>query len=634
MKRKVVSIVLAIVMVLSLMTITTTTAAPNVGKTIYFEDFDGTTGNWGATNGSGTVFTLKSTDGVDEGYYAHIEAGESNTLFKPNVGLTSKKMVMEFDYRGDNIGSGAGKYIYLSENPSYGRIYLSKGGFLTMYSRESAAVDKTEAKAFQLEPNVWHHIKWEIEFETSKQSIYLDDEEKPFETAFVDGISDSPNVKYIVVRSDTNSGYMDLDNIRIYDPDGVETATPTPKPAFVPPTPSPTKDPNATPTPKPNMLKTLYSEDFEGATRMWASDPAVFSIKNTDGVSEGNYAHLEASEGSALYKQNLKSTPYGDNLIIEFDCRGNNYTTGSGKYIYLDENASMKGRIYLGNKGALIIANPQNRDNPVAFELEPDVWHHVKWELDFAQKKQRVYLDDETDPFEIDYDSTLFDKPAIKQMIVRIDKDAGYLDLDNIVVYNPEGKDPEPTPAPTPVPTKEPTLFPDTANTSYEKATNAIGALGIITGYEDGTFGPNKNITRAEFATIVARSFNLTEASTAETFSDVPADHWAKGYIGAAKNAGIINGFEDGTFKPNDNVTEEQAVKMIVAALGYTEEATAAGGYPNGYIRVANEKKMNTGLVISGKKDATRGRIAILMYNSLDIPVKGQTATIREMNTK
>ena len=73
---------------------------------------------------------------------------------------------------------------------------------------------------------------------------------------------------------------------------------------------------------------------------------------------------------------------------------------------------------------------------------------------------------------------------------------------------------------------------------------------------------------------------------------------------------------------------------MIVAALGYTEEATAAGGYPNGYIRVANEKKMNTGLVISGKKDATRGRIAILMYNSLDIPVKGQTATIREMNTK
>ena len=97
---------------------------------------------------------------------------------------------------------------------------------------------------------------------------------------------------------------------------------------------------------------------------------------------------------------------------------------------------------------------------------------------------------------------------------------------------------------------------------------NAISTLtnaGILDGYEDGTFRPNGNITRAEFATIAVRFFDLTYEGE-DLFPDI-SDHWARDYINQAAAAGFVNGYEDGTFRPNNAITRAEAVTLVNRTL-------------------------------------------------------------------
>ncbi|MHB8841226.1 MAG: Ig-like domain-containing protein [Candidatus Aquicultor sp.] len=87
---------------------------------------------------------------------------------------------------------------------------------------------------------------------------------------------------------------------------------------------------------------------------------------------------------------------------------------------------------------------------------------------------------------------------------------------------------------------------------------------GVIAGYEDGGFKPGKNITRAEIAKIVARTLGLSSASS--TLKDISSS-WAKDYIGACAKTGIISGYSDSTFKPNNSATRAEAAKMMVGVL-------------------------------------------------------------------
>lgn len=163
-------------------------------------------------------------------------------------------------------------------------------------------------------------------------------------------------------------------------------------------------------------------------------------------------------------------------------------------------------------------------------------------------------------------------------------------------------------------------------NAAYT-AVQTLSSLGILNGYEDGTFGPEKDITRAEFAAVVCRALGYDSKATAATsFSDVPADHWASGYINYVAGQGIVNGYGDGKFGPEDNVTYEQAVKMLVVALGYEPMAAQKGGYPTGYLVVANSYGMTDDVVSAGDAaPANRGIVAQLTYNALDIPMMAQT---------
>ncbi len=153
----------------------------------------------------------------------------------------------------------------------------------------------------------------------------------------------------------------------------------------------------------------------------------------------------------------------------------------------------------------------------------------------------------------------------------------------------------------------------------YE-AINMLSSMDIITGFPDGTFKPDEAVTRAQMAALITRMFNLGSSPvTTEPFSDVTTSYWAASDIVSAKNRGIINGFPDGTFQPEAEVTYEQAVKMIVCALNYGTAAEKAGGYPNGYIQQASKLGILKTAAYTQDKPSPRGIIAQLLYNSLSV---------------
>lgn len=96
----------------------------------------------------------------------------------------------------------------------------------------------------------------------------------------------------------------------------------------------------------------------------------------------------------------------------------------------------------------------------------------------------------------------------------------------------------------------------------YYNYVSYVYKKGILTGYANHTFAPEAKITRAEFATIIQRYKNL-ELNEEITFSDIEKSYWAVSYIGACKSAGLIDGYEDGTFRPENEITRAEAVKIL-----------------------------------------------------------------------
>ena len=109
--------------------------------------------------------------------------------------------------------------------------------------------------------------------------------------------------------------------------------------------------------------------------------------------------------------------------------------------------------------------------------------------------------------------------------------------------------------------------FTDVPDTLWcAEAVNALASLGIVEGVGNGQFAPNQSITRAEFVTICAR-FTQVSAS-GETFTDVPASHWAFDAISTAASFGWVNGVGNGQFAPNQHITRAQAAVLLNRLLG------------------------------------------------------------------
>ena len=161
-----------------------------------------------------------------------------------------------------------------------------------------------------------------------------------------------------------------------------------------------------------------------------------------------------------------------------------------------------------------------------------------------------------------------------------------------------------------------------------------LRAKGVISGFEDGTFRPNEQVTRAQLAAMLMRAKGTKVSSEVKTrpevkteFRDVPPQHWAYREITSAKAEGIISGYPDGTFAPNQPVTREQIAAMIVRAFpveatlterSFTDirqswakdniislaRAGIIGGYPD-----------NT---FAPKKTVTRAEVSVIIGRALD----------------
>ncbi|MBE6700386.1 MAG: S-layer homology domain-containing protein [Ruminococcaceae bacterium] len=165
--------------------------------------------------------------------------------------------------------------------------------------------------------------------------------------------------------------------------------------------------------------------------------------------------------------------------------------------------------------------------------------------------------------------------------------------------------------------------FDDIAGNKHADAINVLSQLGILGGYEDGTFKPDQKVTRAEMAKLVYVLYTtFVDAGTAKTeFKDVKADHWATGYINWCSGKEIIGGFGDGTFAPNANVTYDQALKMVAGALGYKNWDSKL--WPTDVrMKALNELKLGKELDgVNGSAELTRAQVAQIIYNALEVPM-------------
>lgn len=154
----------------------------------------------------------------------------------------------------------------------------------------------------------------------------------------------------------------------------------------------------------------------------------------------------------------------------------------------------------------------------------------------------------------------------------------------------------------------------------YAQSADVLADMDILAGYEDGTFGADRIVTRAEMAVIICKMLGKTadaeKAKGKTSFSDVAAGHWASGFISTAVESGIIVGDGDGKFRPEDEVKHEEAVKMVICALGINVTPDSSD-WSKPYLDAASKKGIDKNLKGKKGENAKRGDIAVMVYSGL-----------------
>lgn len=150
--------------------------------------------------------------------------------------------------------------------------------------------------------------------------------------------------------------------------------------------------------------------------------------------------------------------------------------------------------------------------------------------------------------------------------------------------------------------------FADQGDIRHSEAVKNCTALNIFNGYEDGTFRPNNNITREEMCKMLAVLLNGGKETyfshDPSVFSDVSSGHWSLPYINYCYEKGLVAGMNGGIFKPNGNVTTTQAAKMLLVSLGYKPGPYVGGDWAFYVQRDANSIGMFDGLTNPDKNAA------------------------------
>lgn len=192
--------------------------------------------------------------------------------------------------------------------------------------------------------------------------------------------------------------------------------------------------------------------------------------------------------------------------------------------------------------------------------------------------------------------------------------------VDHFTLYAVMAKEKEKVPAAI--------TFPDIANHWAKQNIEKLVALGIIKGYSNGTFKPDNSITRAEFATVLARSMGWQENTEAAKFTDsIPA--WAKGFIGVMVGKGVVKGYEDNTFRPDKTINRAEMAVMIVRAMSVKPSTTAPSfadsadipAWARGYISAAADQgiiKGYSGNILAPGDNSTRAETAVMLVRMMN----------------
>ena len=174
----------------------------------------------------------------------------------------------------------------------------------------------------------------------------------------------------------------------------------------------------------------------------------------------------------------------------------------------------------------------------------------------------------------------------------------------------------------------------DTAGLSAAElaAVEALSDLGVIEGYPDDSFRPHQPVSRAELAKIIcvyAGQSELTEENTA--FTDVVGGAWYYGWVNRAAKKGWAAGYPDGSYLPQESVTQQEAAAMLLRALDADTEGFA---WPEDYIQAARETGMVAGFNFAGAAKASRLIICRMIYNLLDAQAETKEDTEEKSDEK
>lgn len=172
---------------------------------------------------------------------------------------------------------------------------------------------------------------------------------------------------------------------------------------------------------------------------------------------------------------------------------------------------------------------------------------------------------------------------------------------------------------------------------SSDDIEETVKALNIMNGYTDGSMHLDNNLTRAQFAKIIINASkyknSVSSKSTTSPFKDVPYSNWAAPYINVAVSNALIKGYPDASFKPDQNVTLEEAITVVLAVMGYSSDDFGAS-WPYGQINTATNLGLLKNSSAQTGQEISRRDAMNIVYNMLNSKLKDGSLYIDTLGYK
>ncbi|MBP3360802.1 MAG: S-layer homology domain-containing protein [Clostridia bacterium] len=161
---------------------------------------------------------------------------------------------------------------------------------------------------------------------------------------------------------------------------------------------------------------------------------------------------------------------------------------------------------------------------------------------------------------------------------------------------------------------------------SFDDIVLKLKELGIVNGYEDGSVRPDSKITRAEVCAIINRAIrqdghSATFADSRVPFADVTENSWFYDDVMKLIDFRFVNGYENNVFKPQDDITYNEYIKIASSLLFCEPYAETNGGYSDGYIAAAEKLNLTKGISFNGNDKITRKDAMKILYNTINSPI-------------